>query len=328
MALGVVVAHVNLAWFPGAMIMMESFFVISGFLITTIIWRFTEKTGEFNLVNFWKRRLMRLYPVLILVIFCSVVASIFIVDDMRPVFADALATLLYYSNWTKLYNYHYPTIFGQSWSLSIEEQFYLIWPLLFFLSFKLNLGLKRTVLLLSSIGVICMIWKYYLIDQGAPWSRLYYALDSRMDAFVFGGILAMVYPRIISLCLSDAGRFVLNASVVAYVILLTVSTPREMSYFYWQQSLSLLISALLVLLLVIPSKGVAQRIFSSKLSVFLGQRCYSIYLWHWPLIWLLMIKYSPGKFELLAIVIPAVLILSSLSYRFVELPFMSRRRGV
>ena len=76
MALGVVVAHVNLAWFPGAMIMMESFFVISGFLITTIIWRFTEKTGEFNLVNFWKRRLMRLYPVLILVIFTSSTANV------------------------------------------------------------------------------------------------------------------------------------------------------------------------------------------------------------------------------------------------------------
>ena len=328
MALGVVIAHVNLAWFPGAMIMMESFFVISGFLITTIIWRGAEKASDFNLANFWKRRLLRLYPVLILVIFCSYVASLLVLDDVRPVLSDGLATLLYYSNWTKLYHYHYPTIFGQSWSLSVEEQFYIIWPVLFYFSFKLDLGLKRTVLLLSSIGMACMIWKYYLIAQGVPWSRLYYALDTRMDAFVFGGILAMVYPKVIRLCLSDVGRVVLNASVVSYVILLAVSTPREMSYFYWQQSISLLISALLVLLLVIPSKGVAQRVFSSDISVFLGQRCYSIYLWHWPLIWLLTIEFKLSKLELLLVVIPAVLILSSLSYKFIELPFMSRRRGV
>ena len=136
MALGVLVAHVHLAWFPGAMVLMELFFVISGFLITSIVWRGVQGGAGVDLLGFWQRRLQRLVPALVCVVaLCSAVAWT-VAPDFGVVARDALQTLLYYSNFTKLYNYIYPGPFAQSWSLAVEEQFYLLWPVLFFVFYK------------------------------------------------------------------------------------------------------------------------------------------------------------------------------------------------
>jgi len=327
-AIGVLIGHVNLPWLPGAMILMELFFVMSGFLITSIIWRGIEKHGCLDLKEFWRRRLARLYPVLILVIvICSVIAF-FVVDDMRPVLSDGLATLLYYSNLTKLYNYIYPSIYGQTWSLAVEEQFYLLWSLIFLAATKFRLDALRIAGCLVLLALCCMVWKYYLIAQGAPWSRLYYALDTRMDAFVAGGLLALAYPRLCLWLKHSLLHVLLNVAACLYLLLLVLATPKEMAYFYWQQSAAVMLSGLLVLLLASPRQSIFQWFFRLRLSVLLGQRCYSIYLWHWPVIWLLFIKFQLDKMEMLCVVLPSVLLLSWMSYAWVEQPFMSRRRGM
>lgn len=328
MAIGVLLAHVNLPWFPGAMVLMELFFVISGFLITSIIWRGIEKHGYLDLKEFWKRRLARLYPVLILVVVVCSVVAFFVVDDMRPVLSDGLATLLYYSNWTKLYNYIYPSIYGQTWSLAVEEQFYLLWSLIFLAATKFRLNALRIAGCLVLLALCCMAWKYYLIAQGAPWSRLYYALDTRMDAFVAGGLLALAYPRLHRWFQHSLLHALLNVAACLYLLLVVLGTPKEMAYFYWQQSAAVILSALVVLLLASPRQSIFQWLFRLRPSVLLGQRCYSIYLWHWPVIWLLLATFQLDKIELLCVVLPSVLLLSWMSYAWVEQPFMSRRRGM
>lgn len=328
MAIGVLVAHVNLAWFPGAMILMELFFVISGFLITAIIWRGIEKHGQLDFKGFWKRRLARLYPVLILVVVIFTCIACIFIDDPWPSLKDALATLLYYSNWTKMYDYVYPTIFGQTWSLAVEEQFYLLWSLIFLAAFKLRMKVLHIALCLLLLALLCMAWKYYLIAQGAPWSRLYYALDTRMDAFVVGGLLALSYPTLQAWFQRPVPHAMLTLSACAYVILLVFGTPKDISYFYWQQTAAVLLSAMVVLLLASPRKGLFQWLCSLKPSVLLGERCYSIYLWHWPVIWLILMKCELNKIVLLLVVLPSVLLLSWLSYAYVEQPFMSKRRSI
>lgn len=328
MAIGVLIHHVNMVWFTGAMITMELFFVISGFLITAVILRGIEKHGHFDLKGFWKRRIARLYPVLILVVVLFTLVAYILVDDPRPSLKDALATLLYYSNWTKLNNYVYPTIFGQSWSLAVEEQFYLLWSLIFLAALKLRLNKMCVAFFLVCLALLCMAWKYYLIAQGAPWSRLYYALDTRLDAFVVGGLLALSFPLLQPLIQRPMLHAVLTLSACAFLVLLAFGTPKDISYFYWQQTSAVLLSAMVVLLLASPRKGIFQWLFSLKLSVLLGERCYSIYLWHWPLIWILLIKFEFSKNVLLLIVLPSVLLLSWLSYAWVELPFMSKRRSI
>ena len=325
MAFGVLLAHIHLPWFPGAMILMELFFVISGFLITSIIWRNATRHGKVHLVDFWKRRLLRLYPVLILVVVSCTALACLLVDDPLPSLKDALATLFYVSNFTKLYDYVFPTLFGQTWSLGIEEQFYLLWPLLFWGLLKLRLNASGVAASLLLIALACTLWKIYLINSGAPWSRLYYAPDTRMDAFVAGGLLAIYYPRLKEWCQRPVPHAVLILGSCAYLILLAIGTPREMAYFHWQQSTAVILSAMVVLLLVSPRDNAFKWLFSTKPSVFFGQRCYSIYLWHWPIIWLLIVTINPDRLMLLTIVPPLVLILSCLSYSYVEIPFLAKR---
>ncbi|WP_285258713.1 acyltransferase family protein [Halopseudomonas bauzanensis] len=325
MAFGVLVAHIHLPWFPGAMILMELFFVISGFLITSIIWRNATKYGKVHLLDFWKRRLLRLYPVLILVVVVCTSLACLLVEDPLPSLKDALATLFYVSNFTKLYDYIFPTIFGQTWSLGIEEQFYLLWPLLFWCLLKLRFKAYGVAAALILIALACTLWKIHLINNGAPWSRLYYAPDTRMDAFVVGGLLAIYYPYLKEWCQRPCPHAALILGSCAYLVLLVIGTPREMAYFYWQQSTAVVLAAMLVLLLVSPRDSFFKWLFSTKPSVFFGQRCYSIYLWHWPIIWLLLVTFNPDRLVLLAIVLPLVLVLSCLSYSYVEIPFLAKR---
>ncbi|WP_188634945.1 acyltransferase family protein [Halopseudomonas pertucinogena] len=327
MAFGVLLAHVNLPWFPGAMILMELFFVISGFLITSIIWRNITKRGGIDLVDFWKRRLMRLYPVLIVVVAVFTSIALLVVEDPVPSLNDAITTLLYVSNFTKLENYFLPTLFGQTWSLAIEEQFYLLWPILFWILLKFRWDASGIAAFLILIASACTLWKVYLIGNGASWSRLYYAPDTRMDAFVAGGLLALYYPALKQWSQRPVPHALLLLASCAYLVLLAFGTPRDMAYFYWQQSAAIILSSMLTLLLVSPRNSFFKWLFSTRPSIFFGQRCYSIYLWHWPVIWILLVTFNPDRYTLLAITLPVVVTLSCLSYSYVELPFLAIRNS-
>jgi len=324
MAIGVVVAHVNLAWFPGAPIMMDVFFVISGFLITLILLRGIEKTGSVALLDFWKRRLLRLYPALLVVVLSSLFVASLCVDDMLSVAKDALATVLYYSNWTKLYGYTYPGMFGHTWSLSIEEQFYLLWPMLFALTLRGGLRARYVLVILVALAAGATIWRYYLVSQGAPWSRLYYALETRVDAFVVGGVLALFFANLRERIEHWLWHYFLCFCSLALLLLLVFGRPREIYYFFWQQSLVLLLSAAVILLLTSSRASILKRLFCARICVFLGERCYSLYLWHWPLIWLLLVETAVTKVTILLIVVPLTILLASITYTYIESPFLSR----
>lgn len=325
MALGVVVAHVNLPWFPGALIMMDVFFAISGFIITLILHRNIQRTGSLQLAQFWKRRVLRLYPALLVVVGTCLVLAALLVDDLSPVFRDAVETLLYVSNWSKLYNYGYPSIFGHTWSLSIEEQFYLLWPLLLLVLLRQGAnwrGMLALALMALSVGA----WRVFLVVDEAPWSRLYYALETRMDAFIVGGLLAFGWHTWNLKWARHSGlHFAMYGGAIALLCTVILGRPREIHYFIWQQSLVLLLSAATILLLSSPRVSVLQQLLGSKPCVALGVRCYSIYLWHWPLIWLLMGSTRLDKVTLLLIVVPLTLLLSALTYRYVEAPMLAKR---
>lgn len=307
--------------------MMDVFFVISGFLITLILHRNLQRTGTLQLAKFWKRRVLRLYPALLVVVGTSVLWAAFFVDDMSPIFRDAGETLLYVSNWSKLYNYYYPSIFGHTWSLSIEEQFYLLWPLL--LLVVLRLGLYwRGILVLALMALSVIAWRVFLVVDAAPWSRLYYALETRMDAFVVGGLLAFGWQAwSFKWARHTWVHFAMYGGAIALLGMVILGRPREINYFIWQQSLVLLLSAATILLLASPRVSLLQQFLASKPCVALGVRCYSVYLWHWPIIWLLLGSAELDKITLLLIVVPLTLLLSALTYRYIEAPMLSKRIG-
>ncbi|MEO4048041.1 acyltransferase [Pseudomonas sp. CAU 1711] len=326
MALGVIFAHVKLSWFPGAQIMMDIFFVISGFLITLILLRNIERTGQLQLFKFFSRRVRRLYPALMLVIVVYLIAAVFLVHDLAPVWEDAVRTLLYYSNWTKLNAHVYPTYFEHTWSLSIEEQFYLLWPALLLVVLKLRLSRVKVLLLFAGFMVVAVAWRNFLINEGVEWSRVYYGLDTRMDAFFMGGILALAWDawgegwhR------SPVFLRLMQASALVLCALVLFCKPREIYYFVWQQSLVLLLSSATILVLIAPTKNRLKSFLSCRPIQGIGLMCYGIYLWHWPLLWLLVVKFNFSPIINLAIVMPSTLLLAYLTYRYVELPILSRR---
>src|SRR5690606_34425077 len=151
------------------------------------------------------------------------------------VIKDATTTLLYISNLTKLSDQLYPTIFAQTWSLAIEEQFYIIWPLLFWIIFSYNISAKSTTVLLIIITLTCLTWKQFLIFNDAQWSRLYYATDTRMDAFIIGGLIAIHHNSLLLKFCNDILFSLLKTSVFLYALLIVIGSPRALEYFHWQQ---------------------------------------------------------------------------------------------
>jgi peptidoglycan/LPS O-acetylase OafA/YrhL len=326
MALGVVIAHVKLAWFPGAHIMMDIFFVISAFLITFTLRKSIAKGRSIQLITFWKRRLLRLYPALITVVVVYVCVAFFLHDNMAPLLKDALTTLLYVSNFTKLEGYVYPHFFGHTWSLSIEEQFYLLWPIMLVLMLKFNMLWRIRIPIFLAMIVASILWRLHLVDAGVPWSRLYYGSETRIDAFVVGGLLAFYWDDLIAL--SNRSRVflsLLRASALALLVAVIVWDPKIVYYFKWQQPVVLFLSCLVIVLLTRDDTAYLQRFFSHKIPAALGVRCYGIYLWHWPLIWLLIVHTDLEAPAIFAITMPVTLALSWLMYKYIELPILKRR---
>lgn len=329
MAIGVVVAHINLAWFPGAHIMMDVFFVISAFLITLTLIRGLEKRSKIHLRLFWQRRLLRLYPALLTVVITYSIIAAFFIDNLVPIFSDGIMSLLYVSNFNKLHDYTLPHFFGHTWSLSIEEQFYLAWPTLLVLLLKIDALWERKTLVFLSIIVASISWRVYLVNSGAEWSRLYYGSDTRIDAFLAGGLLAFYWKDLVEW--SKQKRFFLKAlqfSTFALFAAIIFWNPKVVAYFAWQQPIILLLSCGAIITLTRDKNGLLQRFFSHKIPASLGIRCYGLYLWHWPLIWLLLVLTDLSKPVLFAIVVPATLILTWLTYKYIEEPILKRRPTV
>ena len=185
--LAVIFYHMGLGWAPGGLMGVTVFFVISGYLINGLLVAEHEQTGSISLKSFWLRRVRRLFPAIFLsVVGTAALCTIFdhtLLDKMRP---DILPSLLFYNNWWQIFrDMSYfeqagnPSPLTHFWSLSIEEQFYVVWPLLLLLMYKLGAKKKtmsRVVLVLAIVSALEMALLYN--PQGDP-SRIYYGTDTR-----------------------------------------------------------------------------------------------------------------------------------------------------
>lgn len=324
-ALLVVIAHVNLAWLPGVHIWMDMFFVLSAYFITLGLVRSRARLGYLPLFTFYKRRLLRLYPALVVVVTVYMLVILVLLPAPHTAqYLDALSTLLYFSNFTKLYDYHLPHYFGQTWSLAVEEHFYLLWPLFMIITVKLA-GIRRQYWLWILVLVFLEVWRVYLYQSDVPWSRLYYATDLRLDAFVLGGLLAVMQPHLASLKSSNWLYRLCNLAGLLFLLSVFWIRPQEREYFLWQQPLVLLAVMGLITVLAHNSESWLKDVFSWRPLVWCGVRCYGIYLIHWPMLWLLKSQTNLSAWQMLLCVIPLTLWLAGLMYRYVERPILESR---
>ncbi|MFB3167322.1 acyltransferase family protein [Neobacillus sp. 179-C4.2 HS] len=332
--IGVILYHLNIPWFQGGFSGVTVFFVLSGYLITDILIDEWDKNNKIDYFRFMIRRFRRLAPALLTMIF---IVTLWVIFTNHPSFeklrSDFLPSLLYVTNWWYIFHeVSYFDRFGPAsplthiWSLGIEEQFYLIWPLLVILGFTF-IKRKRFRVLAILVGILISAWLMaFLYAPGEDPSRVYYGTDTRAFSLLLGAALAFVWPsQRLSKTLPRHGSWVLEIAGITGLLLLIIMfmVTSEFDTFHYQGGMLLLsvITTLVVAALAHPASMLAKWL-SVKPMRWIGVRSYGIYLWHYPIIILTtpIINTDGLNGWRITIQIAATMIISALSYRFVETP--------
>lgn len=333
--------HLKLALFKSGFLGVTVFFVLSGYLITGILISEVEEEGTIDLKNFWLRRIRRLVPAVmsmaVVIIFVSTVVN-------RVIFTkgckDFLASVLGFNNWWQIFNKvsyfeaaGVPSPFTHCWSLAIETQFYLIYPLILLGIYKLaksrgegrakrGLLFAGVTLLLALISVILMI---VLFDPQQDASRVYYGTDTRAFSLLFGALLAILWDyRMVPRRLSASVNMVLGSVSFAVLLVMTIAINGSSNFWYRGGQLVGTILTVLVIYAVSGRKTLLSRLLSHPVLKWIGDRSYSIYLWHYPII-LLISKGIKASWWITLIELVLSVVLAELSYRFIETPI---RHGI
>ena len=333
--------HLKLSLFKSGFLGVTVFFVLSGYLITGILISEVEEEGTIDLKNFWLRRIRRLVPAVmsmaVVIIFVSAVVN-------RVIFTkgckDFLASVLGFNNWWQIFNKvsyfeaaGVPSPFTHCWSLAIETQFYLIYPLILLGIYKLaksrgegrvkrGLLFAGVTLLLALISVILMI---VLFDPQKDASRVYYGTDTRAFSLLFGALLAIMWEyRMVPRRLSASVNMVLGSVSFAVLLVMTIAINGSSNFWYRGGQFVGTILTVLMVYAVSGRKTWLSRFLSNPVLKWIGDRSYSIYLWHYPII-LLISKGIKASWWITLIEIVLSVVLAELSYRFIETPI---RHGI
>jgi peptidoglycan/LPS O-acetylase OafA/YrhL len=333
---GVFLYHANVSWVPGGFLGVDLFFVLSGYLITSLLLEERAATGRIDLLSFWKRRARRLFPaVLVVIVFTLLAASTLARDDLARTRADALSAFVYLTNWREIIASHSyfnefgrPSLLLHLWSLAVEEQFYLFWPLILIAGLR-RLGRSRTLLLTILLTVASCALMWVLHDPSGDPSRIYYGTDTRAYTLLIGALLAFVWP-FGRLSTPAPRRIVRTLEAVGVLTLAGVLALfwRVHDYDPWIYRGGLLLMALcaagLVAAVVHPATALGKLLGARPLR-WIGARSYGIYLWHWPIMQLTRPTVDVAWHGPMLIVAQAIatVVAAALSYRYVEMPVRS-----
>jgi peptidoglycan/LPS O-acetylase OafA/YrhL len=288
----VVAFHLGMTWAPGGYLGVDVFFVLSGFLITALLLSERGTNGRISLGRFYARRALRLLPALLAVLgalwlFTTVTV---VGDSAHRVRGDGLAALFYFANWRAAFG-HAPFLgfMGHAWSLSIEEQFYAVWPLLVVGALALRGGRRSLVLVLAVAGTVVppLLRLAWWDGSAATMTRLYYGLDTRADALFAGAVLAVIVAsgRLPVGRLARSVYAALALGALAVLGLLVATMPRsDASLYRGAMSLVAVSAVALIAHLLASPRGPLGRVLSVPPLAALGKISYGVYLWHWPVI--------------------------------------------
>lgn len=331
--LTVMVFHAWPAVLTGGMIGVDLFFVLSGFLISLLLVAEYRASGVIGLRNFYLRRCLRLMPafLLMLLVFLGYCLLRFDGRVLERYLQSVALAVTYTSNWARAFSLNPVEGLGHTWSLAMEEQFYLFWPLLLLGLLRLGLRPSKLVGLVLLLALASCGWRVFLAWHGAGADRLYNGLDTRLDALMVGCALgiAQAFGLLESLRRPWAGRLLGLVAVPAVLYLVAVATRAhywvDMRLYYWMLALVELSAACLVLNVVCHSSGWLNRLLCLRGLVWLGGISYGLYLWHFP-IYVFMRADGASPWRILLLGSLATLLLACLSYYWLERPFLRLKR--
>jgi peptidoglycan/LPS O-acetylase OafA/YrhL len=358
--MAVLLYHAELPFIPGGFLGVEVFFVISGYLISALLLAEWRQKGTINLKDFWLRRARRLLPALYVLLVVSMsFAVVFLPGEVAGLRADVIAAVGYVTNWFLIFGRESyfesvgrPSILQHLWSLAVEEQFYLIWPIV--LAVGLSLGTvrrrKQLVLTVAVVGAAASAVAMALMYTPAvdP-SRIYFGTDTRATGLLCGAALAFLWSpgdkyrsadKWASFRSLGPGRLrrrwwpavpllldIVGATALFALILFGLNLGEFEPLLYRGGLVAVaLATALLIAVVVHPRSWVVSRLLGSAPMRWLGVRSYGIYLWHWPVFMVTRPELDVpfGGLPLLALRLGTTILIADLSYRFVETPI---RRG-
>ena len=332
----VLLYHADLPWIPGGFLGVEVFFVISGYLITLLLTEEFGRSSRVSLGNFWLRRARRLLPALYLLLaVVSVVVLLFFRGEAANLAAQVWSALAYVTNWYFIFSeqsyfalVERPPVFQHLWSLAIEEQFYLVWPLALLGLLKV-LGHNRRAMAAVIFGgaALSTIWMSILFQPAVDPSRAYYGTDTRASGLLLGAALALLWRPNASWASDDVRkRNVLEGVGVAGVAVLVICflQMEEFNSFLYRGGFFVIGIASLVVIMsaVHPATVLGRLLLSNPVLVWIGVRSYSLYLWHWPIFVFTRPELDQplGLYPTLALRLALTVVAAELSYRYVEVP--------
>ena len=338
--LAVIIYHVDVNYLPGGFLGVDLFFVLSGYLISSLIIKEYRKAGSLNLYNFYIRRARRLLPAVYFMITVGLVVMVLFNEVLlRKSHLDAIFGYIYSSNWWYIFHKldYFDSFGAQSpfkhlWSLAIEEQFYMIFPLLFLLinrkkkskdgTYKLNKNFLYVVLGLILVSLIAHILLFDINNI----SRIYFGTDTRAFSLLVGVVGAILYPmeKLHAKVTPQQNIMYSVVSLVSIATLITVMIYTS-EYNTWLYRGGFLLVAILGLIVIISSgkqHTLMSRLLSFKPVVFIGKISYSLYLWHFPVLVLTTPVSEIGNPNIIFVILRVILTfaLATASYVFVETP--------
>ena len=339
--IAVMLYHLGFTWIPGGFLGVDLFFVISGYVITRLLLDSIQRSGGLDLRAFYKARIRRLFPPLVFMIFVTIIyISIWAPETMRRFISDSPFALLGGMNWWLVFRHtdyfdtiSRPPLLQHTWSLGVEAQFYLIWPLILLLVLRQfgKAKIPGAALLIAAFSGIALLLVSFEVDaaNASQVSHVYFGTDTHSIGLFLGAALAVSWvPQNLQEQVNRRAQdFIDGIGVIGFVGLLGVFllvNESDPTLYKLAFPLAGIFGCAILTSIVHPASRFAP-ILSSRVAVWIGERSYAIYLWHWVVFQVTRpaVDLEGSTWALYTLRILVVFALADISLRLVELPVRS-----
>ena len=337
----VMLYHLGFTWIPGGFLGVDLFFVISGYVITRLLLDSIARSGGLDLRAFYKARIRRLFPPLIfMIIATSIYIGIWAPETMRRFMSDSPFSLLGVMNWWLVFRHtdYFDSIsraplLQHTWSLGVEAQFYLLWPLILLLTVR-YLGKRKipgAALFIAAVSGITLLVVSFKVDaaSASQISHVYFGTDTHSIGLFLGAALAVSWiPQNLKEDVEKRAQdFIDGIGIIGFIGMIATFLfidETDPTLYKLAFPLAGIFGCAIITSVVHPASRFAP-LLSSKIAVWIGERSYSIYLWHWVVFQLTRpaVDIEGSAWALTALRILIVFALADISLRFVELPIRS-----
>lgn len=318
--LAVVIFHLSVGWATNGYVGVDVFFALSGFLITWLLLDERSRTGQIGLPQFYMRRILRLYPALVATVLVVLVLGV-LAGQSERVLPGAVAALAYAANWW-IYTGHEALLLEHTWTLAIEEHFYLVWPVLVLL-------LTSRQRQLRSIGVIGAVLLSVVVLT--PWPEVVDGVRGsylRGAPIVWGSLLAaLLRVRQPSERMRAALAPVGLAALVGLVAVMAIPWSLPGEWLTSLRSVPGMLSVIVIAACVTAPGSLVERLLSWRILRWVGRRAYGVYLYHLPIIMVLSFQLDFGlpRWGRSLFAFALTMLVAGLSYRLLESPFLKMK---